>query len=349
MNANYEQVSNSPSNKLAIWAGISLLRRKIMINQQEFTIRLGNPDTDDYERFAELLRIIENRGTIGDNIREFDTNQLEGDFIRRYAACLGETVIGYGTIFCSNTNLIPRYSLWAGIYPEYRGNGYGARLYNHISKIAQEQGATQFYTSCMDNDPLALKFAKKRGFELRHHTFESVLNIETFDETPFTYIIEKLEKQGIRFTSLAAEGNSEEAQYKLWVLNDATAQDETSRDSSSKSNFETFKARIVNAHWFRADGQLLAVDGDRYVGLGAIGFEPDGVTANNAFTGVDREYRGRKIAQALKLHGIHYAKSKGVKRIITDNDSKNVGMLAINDKLGYVRQPGYYRFINKHI
>lgn len=320
-----------------------------MINQQEFVIRLANPETDDYERCAELVSITQNRTVTGDVIREFDANKLEGDFIRRYVACLGETVVGYAIAFHSNTAQIPQYLVWVGVFPEYRNRGYGSQLYQQVSRVAKEQGATEFYSDCMDNHPESLEFAQKYGFEVNHHSFESVLDITTFDETPFTHIIEEVEQQGIRFTSLAAEGNTEEAQYKVFLLDEAVAQDETANDGTTVGNFENFKAHVINAYWFRADGQILAVDGERYVGLVMMGFEPDGITGLNISTGVEREYRGRKIAQALKLHGIRYAKSKGLKRLVTHNDSKNVGMLAINDKLGYVRQPGFYKLINRQI
>lgn len=320
-----------------------------MIKQQEFLIRLANPETNDYERCAELLSITQNRTITADILREYDAKQLESDFIRRYVACLDEIVIAYGMIFHSNTAQIPQYLVWVGVFPEYRGNGYGSQLYQHVSNIAKEQGATEFHSDCMDNDPVSLAFAKKRGFEVNHHSFESVLDITTFDETPFSHIIEEVKQQGIRFTSLAAEGNTEEAQYKVFLLDEAVAQDETANDGTYVGNFENFKAHVINAYWFRADGQILAVDGERYVGLVMIGFDPDGITGLNISTGVEREYRGRKIAQALKLQGIRYAKSKGLKRLVTHNDSENVGMLAINDKLGYVRQPGFYKLINRQI
>jgi RimJ/RimL family protein N-acetyltransferase len=108
-----------------------------------------------------------------------------------------------------------------------------------------------------------------------------------------------------------------------------------------------FEAKVLQAHWFRADGQILAVDGERYVGLGAVGFEPDGITAFNAFTGVDKAYRGRGIAQALKILAAQYAQTNGARVIVTSNDSENAPMLAVNDKLGYVRQPGPYWLVKQ--
>jgi hypothetical protein len=47
----------------------------------------------------------------------------------------------------------------------------------------------------------------------------------------------------------------------------------------------------------------------------------------------------------LKLQTILLAKQKGIRYVRTDNDSKNAPMLAINRKLGYKPEPGYYRLL----
>ncbi|MBP1693528.1 MAG: hypothetical protein H6Q37_1411, partial [Chloroflexi bacterium] len=58
--------------------------------------------------------------------------------------------------------------------------------------------------------------------------------------------------------------------------------------------------------------------------------------------GVLRTHRGRKIAQALKVIALRYARQNGAQVIRTDNDSLNAPILAINRKLGYQPQPGKY-------
>lgn len=50
---------------------------------------------------------------------------------------------------------------------------------------------------------------------------------------------------------------------------------------------------------------------------------------------------------ALKLLAIRYAQEKGASCIVTDNDSQNAPMLAINRKLGYVPRPGIFRLIRQ--
>lgn len=52
----------------------------------------------------------------------------------------------------------------------------------------------------------------------------------------------------------------------------------------------------------------MTFDGARAVGLSAVSYFAEANAMFNMLTGVARAYRGRKIAQALKLLAIRYAK-----------------------------------------
>lgn len=58
-----------------------------------------------------------------------------------------------------------------------------------------------------------------------------------------------------------------------------------------------------------------------------------------------RDYRGRGLAQALKLQTVLLARRAGMRTIRTNNDSLNAPMLAVNRKLGYRPEPGYYELL----
>jgi RimJ/RimL family protein N-acetyltransferase len=98
--------------------------------------------------------------------------------------------------------------------------------------------------------------------------------------------------------------------------------------------FEEYEQWVCAAEWFRPEGQLIALDGEQWVGLCALQLLPENQGAFNLITGVLPAYRRRQIAQALKLLAIRYARRYGAMHISTTNDSLNVAMLAINRKLG---------------
>lgn len=311
------------------------------------SFRLADPASEDYAYFAALITQVERRPITGDTLRSWDVGKIEGDISRRYAAVVDDHIVGYGLINKAAITHYEQFMLWLTVDAAHRRKGYGGQLYTWLAEQARELGAEQLISECRDDDPESLAFAERRGFAIRRHVFDSQLDLAAFDPDPLLPIVDAVKKQGIRFTSLAAEGNTEAAQRKLFELNTVTASDNPSSDGQERNTFENFEAKVLGAAWFRADGQILAVDGERFAGLGAVGIESDGVTAFNAFTGVDRAYRGRKIAQALKILAAQYARSQGARVMVTNNDSENVPMLAINDRLGYVRQPGTYWLVQQ--
>jgi predicted GNAT superfamily acetyltransferase len=61
-------------------------------------------------------------------------------------------------------------------------------------------------------------------------------------------------------------------------------------------------------------------------------------------TAVLRDERGKGIAMALKLRTIEYARTQGLRELRTWNASINRPMLAINEALGFVKQPAWITF-----
>jgi GNAT superfamily N-acetyltransferase len=296
----------------------------------------------DYDNIAALISAGEQTNVSAKTIVEMDeSNAHAGNICERYVAFFDSELVGYGLVHRSPANDEGRFWLWLTIDEKYRKRGFGQSLYEFLAKTAKELGADTLTSACVEAFPESLPFAQKQGFESYGLVVDSEMDLEAFDFSEWQDSLEKVKAQGIRFSSLADEGFTYEAQHKLYRLNVEAAKDNPNSDGSWNPTFEQFKAMIYDANWFDPTTQLLAIDGECFVGLSAVGFE-DEETAFTAFTGVDKDYRGRGIAQALKVLASQFAKSRGAKRLPTSNDSRNAAMLAINKKLGYQRKKGTY-------
>ena len=225
------------------------------------------------------------------------------------------------------------------VAPEARRHGLGAQMYEAALLVARQYGATHLESHIRETDTSSLRFAEARGFKVIHHSFDSALDLTAFDEHRFDDLMARVHADGFRFFSLAEAGVTDENKQKLYEVNRAAGLDNPGNDRTFP-DFYAFSKNVFDASWFRADTQIIASHGDRWVGLSAIAIYPAEDYAYNAFTGVLREYRGRGLAQALKLQTILLAKRHGVRYIRTNNDSNNAPMLAVNRKLGYKPEPG---------
>ena len=235
--------------------------------------------------------------------------------------------------------------VWVIVDPGYRGIGVGSALWETLLQQLQEVGAKRLTADVNDNDAQSLVFTQRHGFAIDEHIFQYALDLTTFDEKPFLDDLQTLEAQGIRFTSLAAFEDTPETRRKLYDLNISYVLDHA--NMTPPWTFAGFEEFVINAPWFKHEGQLLAVDGDRWVGMAPISVFPGEQTAYNLHTGVLPEYRGRKIATSLKVLGARYARQNGAKALITDNNLRNAPIQAINRKMGYKQQPGKYTLINE--
>jgi RimJ/RimL family protein N-acetyltransferase len=212
-------------------------------------------------------------------------------------------------------------------------------------KDLKELGAIRLGSDVLDNDPQSLAFAVRQGFAIDQHFFNYELDLTTFDETPFLPAIAALQEQGIRFCSLADFPDTPETRRMLYDLNVSYLLENP--EAGEPGTFASFEEFVIQAPWFRREGQLLAADGDQWVGMAPVGVFPEDRTAYNEHTGVLPAYRGRKIATSLQVLAARYARQNGAERIIADSNLRNRPMLAITRKLGYKPQPGKYTLVRE--
>jgi len=297
---------------------------------------------EDYARVARLLSMGYAEPVSEAQVREWRMNQPAGRISLRLVAedAAGE-VLGYAHALRDEWEG-PVGWLHVAVDPEARRQGIGTRLYDHVAAFVQTHGSTQPRAEVRETLATdGMPFAERRGFHRKRHIFESALDLVAFDEAPFAANLAHVEGAGIRFRSLAELGDTAGARRKLHAFNEAVAMDIPGRDVPPRP-YEAFAKQIFEATWFRPEGQIVSLDGETWIGLAAAGIFSETHSAYNLMTGVLPAYRGRGVAQALKVLAIRFAHRSGATLIRTNNDSENGPMLAVNRKLGYQPEPGYY-------
>lgn len=306
-----------------------------------YRLRPISPETD-FERIVAINNIDDPLPITVELLQKWEDERPEGQVRQWHVAVDAEDrLVGTGSIMRDPWERPGRFWLRLLVDPDHRNRGVGSMLWEDALRWAREHDLTQIKTGVRDNCATCLQFAEHRGFNVDRHIFDSKLDLHTFDESPWVGTIEAAEASGIRFITLDQIPITEEVQRKLYDLNCRSLSDVPGWDNAL-APFEQFQSWVFKAHWYRPDGQIIAVDGDRWVGLASLGHYKETNTVVNQLTGVDRGYRGRKLALALKLLGNRRAKAWGADYILTNNDSQNAPMLAINRKLGYKPEPGRY-------
>jgi GNAT superfamily N-acetyltransferase len=310
------------------------------------TLRPLEPETD-LPRLAELTTLLTPEQVTAEMLEEAERHRPEGG-IRRRVVAVDEAgqIAGFGQAGRPPWARPGLFWLRVLVDPGMRRRGIGATLYRALLEFTGEQKGSTLAGVVRDDSPDSLRFAEQRGFRIDRHVFGSTLDPAAFDESRFAGTVDAVQAAGIRFFSFADLEGTLEQQRALYDLNTLTALDVPGSEPDGIRPFEQFRKEVFDAFWFRPDGQIIAADGDRWVGLAALGEIAPGVMYN-MMTGVVREYRGRKIALALKLLGIAFARRRGATLIRTNNDSLNQPMLAINRKLGYQPGSGWYRLLKE--
>jgi len=234
------------------------------------------------------------------------------------------------------------FSLHVRVDPDYRRQGAGQALLEHVEGWARAQGATLLRATVRDHMAESVAWAQARGYEIERHIFESTLDVPAFDEAArFPGVVERAEAEGFRFHTLA-EMPGEATERMIYDCVSRSVIDIPGFDGEMDP-FEEWKKSDLSGEGYREDCVIFALKDDRVAGVSYM----RQVTQTRAlwtwYTGVDPDFRGHNLSLALKLLCVRKAKELGAPYMRTNNDSQNGPMLAVNRKMGYVPCPGQYR------
>jgi mycothiol synthase len=217
------------------------------------------------------------------------------------------------------------------VAPEHRRRGIGSRLYERALAFAEERQADSIRASYLESSPEepAMFFLKQRGFVELQRYQPSRLDVSTCDLSPFEGLEQRLVAEGVRFFTYADVPDTPENRNKLHALDQEARSDLPYESDPEPSEPEPFEASwVAKLQKEQFPTIQLAEVKHRWIGLSSSG-------VSWGFTGVVPAYRRRGIATALKVRAIRSAKERDIQILETENRANNVGMLAINRKLGY--------------
>lgn len=308
-----------------------------------YTLRDFNPETD-FPRLTSLLNLNETEPVTEDFVRlQHERRDRDDPFFERVAVNGDDQVIGHGYSSVPKSARAGDCFIGVRVDPDYRNRGIGSTVYDMALEFALLNGTKRLVAWAHDTNLTGQHFAQKRGYNIDRHLFESLLEIATFDSTPYNAGREALEKNGIRFTSLQDLGNTDENRHKVLEILNETAVDIPGFDQPPVT-YDDLMRYVYSGPDTVTDGTLIALDGSQWAGITVMIKENDELLINY-MTGIRVPYRGRGIASALKALAIEWSRGQGAQRILTNNDSQNAPMLAINRKMGYNPLPGRYRMI----
>jgi mycothiol synthase len=231
----------------------------------------------------------------------------------------------------------PEDTFWTDILVDrnHWGTGVGRALWDHALRQVEKRGARKIFAVVREDCPEAEAWATRRGFARTGHG-DRMSRLEVEHATPdrSREAARRVGASGIHITTLAELGTDDRLLHALKELDDATTRDIPGEEDYQGPLFEEWKTIILDTPGVSPDVFWVAMDGDRPVGMAPLQIRSGGY-ADNFYTCVAREYRGRGIARALKLRGVEWARENGIRYLITGNDPANKPMLAVNIDLGY--------------
>lgn len=311
---------------------------------------------EDYNQVAAILNVVLAEETNAKILAEEDSKipsasclqidekgLLTGfDRCRIVAEDLDNQVVGYGIAWRAPWTAAGELNHMLAVRPDCRKQGIGRSLYARLEAWALSVGAAKLNYEVRDNEEKAIAFAQQNGFTTERHTFESVLDLSSFDCG-----LLGAENGKIHITSLA-DIDDPDKELKLYELYKATSVDIPGFNGEF-FDFHEWRNWTLKLPGSKPEYTLLALnDTGEFIGVAHVLLQQASRSMYHEYTGVHQDYRNRGIGLALKLKSIELALGLGLSYMRTHNDSLNVPMLKINrDRLQFKAVPGKYKVVKQ--
>lgn len=299
----------------------------------------------DYEAFTELHNRVEPDSpiTVGELRHFFETRK---DEIIAWEVLESPKQDGLTAVYFAREDHMGEGQVRFDIYldPAHEAQTLRETLYTAVLKAAAETNPRSVTTRIREDWLAWMTFYREKNFDEVERQWDSRLNLETFDPTPFAWAPEKAASAGISFKTLADLPDTEATQRLIYTeITQVLLPDVPFSEPLTIWPFETWVERAWRNPHRDFDGTFIAFVGDELVGVSELFTTDDPLRFATGLTAVKRAYRRKGIAQALKLKAAQYARAQGGKEIATSNHSNNRPMLAINEAMGFEKLPAWVR------
>jgi GNAT superfamily N-acetyltransferase len=199
--------------------------------------------------------------------------------------------------------------------------------WREASAAAAEIGKAGLEAWTTDRTPEVAAFLEQRGYEIARRYVISELDVAAVREP---------EPPRFELTTLAARPDLAPA---LFEIARESYPDQPGRSEQRMDSFDEWRSWGLDPH--PPETYFIAVEDGRVIGYGFLSLEEG--TWWHGFAAVARAARGRGVASSIKRAQIRWAKANGVTALRTANEERLVGMLAMNERLGY--QPLYTELV----
>jgi mycothiol synthase len=230
----------------------------------------------------------------------------------------GGQVVGSGVADRSHITggfLAPR------VLPEHRRRGVGSALLRVLLDHLVDRGFGSAGTNVEDDASHA--FALRHGFEEVDRQVELVRTLTKDEPAAPPY-------EGVDFWTVAQRPELLQRSFAL------------AQQGYADMVLKTGPAVVPLDEWLREEatlpaGTFVALEHGIIVGYaGLLAWTDEETRAENGLTVVDRRWRGRGLATALKRRQLAWAAANGIREVVTWTQEGNEAMQRVNVRLGYI-------------
>jgi len=250
--------------------------------------------------------------------------------------------VGFGEYSQRSSSYHPRrFQVNVIVQPDCQSQGLGKALYEQVMSALIPFDPLSVRARTREDRVRSVRFLRDRGFTEDMRSYESRLDLAAFDPALWADAEARVRASGIEFKTLRELEDVPGHWRKHHAMGEALAADVPSAEPRTPVEKSVWLSAVRSNPSLLHDAYLFAVKGGEYVGISMLKSSVASTDLTTGMTGVRREYRRQGIALALKLKTIAWAKQNGYSQIKTWNEANNQGMLGINERLGFVRQPAW--------